>query len=93
MANEQRVPGKLDEHARLDAVFRVGAAVEILRRKAACLWHASMKVGKEHRTAAGVSLPFLSHQICFSVGRRKRQTYLSASGRCGVPVSAQNAPP
>ena len=32
-ADEQRVPGKLGEHARLDAVFRIGAAIEVLREK------------------------------------------------------------
>ena len=32
-ADEQRVPGELSEHARLDAVFRIGAAIKVLREK------------------------------------------------------------
>ena len=33
LADEQRMPGKLGEDARLDAVFRIGAAIEILREQ------------------------------------------------------------
>ena len=32
-ADEQRVPGQLGEDARLDAVLRIGAAIEVLREK------------------------------------------------------------
>ena len=32
-ADEQRVPGELGEDARLDAVFRIGAAIEVLREQ------------------------------------------------------------
>ena len=33
LADEQRMPGELGEHAHLDAIFRIGAAIEILREQ------------------------------------------------------------
>src|SRR5262249_62244509 len=35
LANEQRVPGELGEHAHLDAIGRIGAAVQVLREQPA----------------------------------------------------------
>ena len=39
-ADEQRVPGEFGEDAHLDAVLRIGAAIEILREQLSCPSHA-----------------------------------------------------
>ncbi len=46
LADEQRVPGIFGEHARLDLVLRIGAAIEVLREQRLAL-HMRLEVGKQ----------------------------------------------
>ena len=82
-ADEHRMPGELVIDAGLDAVFRIGAAVEILREQ-----RLALGVGDEIvDTAAGISpacsRPFFSHQTVFSVCSSTTTNLSLGCGRCG----------
>ena len=59
-ADEQRVPCEFGEHARLDAVFRIGAAIKVLREKLLALGVREEVIEQDielHRRELAVLLP------------------------------------
>ena len=67
LADEQRVPGEFGEDARLDAIFRIGAAIEVLREQRLALRMREEVLVAGSRTAPGSCLRLPSHQTVFSV--------------------------
>ena len=84
VADEQRVPGILDEDARIQPVRGVGAGEQVLHVTARATWHARGNPAHSRSNCSGVIGLLLSHHTALSVvASRTGVLVLRPSGRCG----------
>ena len=92
LADEQRMPGVFGEDAGLDPVFRIGAAVEILREQLLA-FGVRLKIGQQIVEISFDILRLPSHHTEFSVSASTTVCLSLGERPVWWPVSAQSAPP